>query len=157
MRWVPSLSNKWCCATPICQMRSTTGLGSKWARIPGRVRVSHCAALRQKAKQRLLLVKCSNKTCFWYQVMNPQLLHRSYFRKSVSLCYIFIFPLCQFSQYSVDCVGCLINTSVETIGLIPLIIHWYSQANKQISVTHILLGKVCGTPWAIKTCRWLTY
>lgn len=110
-------------------------------------------ALRQRAKRKLWLVKRSNKTWFWYQVMHPQPPHRSYFQQPASVCvvvsnFIFMFLLCQFPQYCVDCVGCLINTSVETTELISLIIHWYSQANKQISMTHVLLGKVCDTPRA---------
>lgn len=44
-------------------------------------------ALRQRAKQQQLLVKHSNKTCFWYQFMNPQPPCRSYFRKPACLSY----------------------------------------------------------------------
>lgn len=63
-----------------------------------------------------------NKTCFWYQFTNSHPSHRHSSRKPVSLCYIFsdfvfIFPLCQFSHYSVDYGGCLMSTS-DTVKLI---------------------------------------
>lgn len=88
---------------PLGQDQSEPG---SWGESEPVIVLLETTTVRHRAKQRKTLVKCSNKTYFWYQVMNPQLPHRCYFRKLLNLQSVTLYSHFCLASFSIMCGLC---------------------------------------------------